>query len=69
MEVQTLKYPAIQNYVAGKPANDSGTATMDVFSPLNGALISTVPLSGMAALDAAVQEAKAAYPAWSATPI
>ncbi|MFC7668390.1 aldehyde dehydrogenase family protein [Hymenobacter humi] len=28
-----------------------------------------MPLSGAAALDAAVQAAKAAYPAWSATPI
>jgi malonate-semialdehyde dehydrogenase (acetylating)/methylmalonate-semialdehyde dehydrogenase len=69
MEVQTLKYPAISNYVGGKPAIDSGTATMDVFSPLTGAVISTVPLSGMAELDAAVQAAKAAFPSWSATPI
>ena len=69
MEVQTLKYPAIQNFVGGKPANDSGTATMDVFSPLSGELISTLPLSGATALDAAVQAAKAAYPAWAATPI
>ena len=42
---------------------------MDVFSPLTRAVISTVPLSGAAALDAAVQAAKAAFPAWSATPI
>jgi malonate-semialdehyde dehydrogenase (acetylating)/methylmalonate-semialdehyde dehydrogenase len=69
MEVQTLKYPAISNYVGGKPAIDSGTATMDVFSPLTGAVISTVPLSGMAELDAAVQAAKAAFPSWSAMPI
>ena len=69
MEVQALKYPAIQNFVGGKPANDCVAATMDVFSPLTGELISTLPLSGMAELDAAVQAAKAAYPAWAATPI
>src|SRR6476469_1622474 len=69
MEVQTLKYPAIQNYVGGKSANDSGTATMDVFSPLSGQLISTLPLSKAADLNAAVQAAKAAYPSWAATPI
>ncbi|SFP74309.1 CoA-acylating methylmalonate-semialdehyde dehydrogenase [Hymenobacter arizonensis] len=69
MEVQTLKYPAIRNYVAGQSVEDASTATMDVFSPLSGALISTVPLSGAAALDAAVTAAKAAFPEWSATPI
>ncbi|WP_426060094.1 CoA-acylating methylmalonate-semialdehyde dehydrogenase [Hymenobacter sp. B1770] len=69
MEVQTLKYPAIRNYVAGQSVEDASTATMDVFSPLSGALISTVPLSGAAALDAAVEAAKTAFPSWSATPI
>jgi malonate-semialdehyde dehydrogenase (acetylating)/methylmalonate-semialdehyde dehydrogenase len=69
MEVQTLKYPAVCNYVAGQAAPDSATATLDVFSPLTGALISTVPLSGAAALDAAVQAAQAAFPAWAGTPI
>ena len=69
MEVQTLKYPAIRNYVAGRSAESASTPTMDVFSPLSGQLISTVPLSNAAALDAAVRAAKAAYPAWSATPI
>jgi malonate-semialdehyde dehydrogenase (acetylating)/methylmalonate-semialdehyde dehydrogenase len=69
MEVQTLKYPAIRNFVAGKPAIDSGTANLDVFSPLTGGVISTVPLSGAAELDEAVQAAKAAFPSWSAMPI
>ena len=69
MEVQTLKYPAIRNYVAGQSVDNPSMATMDVFSPLNGQLISTLPLSNAAALVAAVQAAKAAYPAWAATPI
>ena len=69
MEGQTLKYPAIRNYVAGHSVDNAFTATMDVFSPLNGQLISTLPLSNAAALDAAVQAAKAAYPVWAATPI
>jgi malonate-semialdehyde dehydrogenase (acetylating)/methylmalonate-semialdehyde dehydrogenase len=69
MEVQTLKYPAVRNYVAGQAAPDSGTATLDVFSPLTGTVISTVPLSGAAALNAAVQAAQAAFPAWAGTPI
>ena len=69
MEVQTLKYPAVRNYVAGQAAPDSNTATLDVFSPLTGTVISTVPLSGAAALNAAVQAAQAAFPAWAGTPI
>lgn len=69
MEVQTLKYPAIRNYVAGQLTTDEPGETLDVFSPLSGELISTVPLSGAAALDVAVQAAKAAFPTWSAVPI
>ncbi|MCC3160694.1 CoA-acylating methylmalonate-semialdehyde dehydrogenase [Hymenobacter sp. 15J16-1T3B] len=69
MEVEVLKYPAVRNYVAGQFVEDAGARTLDVFSPLTGAVISTVPLSGAAALDQAVQAAQAAFPAWSAMPI
>ncbi|MGI4740491.1 MAG: CoA-acylating methylmalonate-semialdehyde dehydrogenase [Janthinobacterium lividum] len=69
MEVQALKYPAIRNYVAGQLTTDEAGETLNVFSPLSGELISTVPLSGAAALDAAVQAAKAAFAAWAAVPI
>ncbi|WP_400191554.1 CoA-acylating methylmalonate-semialdehyde dehydrogenase [Hymenobacter sp. B81] len=69
MEVEVLKYPAVRNYVAGRFVDGPAARTLDVFSPLSGAMISTVPLSDAAALDAAVQAAKAAFPAWSAMPI
>jgi hypothetical protein len=72
MEVETLKYPAVRNYIAGKFVDDAsaaGVGTMDVFSPLTGEVISTVPLSGMDALNQAVEAAKAAYPKWSSMPI
>lgn len=69
MEVQTLKYPAICNYIAGRSVEPDAAATLEVFSPLTGALLSTVPLSDGAALDAAVAAAQAAFPAWAATPI
>jgi malonate-semialdehyde dehydrogenase (acetylating)/methylmalonate-semialdehyde dehydrogenase len=69
MEVQTLKYPVVRNYVAGQFEGDQSSRTLDVESPLTGQVISTLPLSGTAELDRAVQAAKAAYPAWSATPI
>jgi malonate-semialdehyde dehydrogenase (acetylating)/methylmalonate-semialdehyde dehydrogenase len=69
METHTLKYPAIRNYVAGQPIDTPAAALLDVFSPLNGAVISAMPLSSPADLDAAVKAAQAAFPAWSATPI
>jgi malonate-semialdehyde dehydrogenase (acetylating)/methylmalonate-semialdehyde dehydrogenase len=69
METQALKYPAIRNYVAGQPIDTPAAALLDVFSPLSGAVISAMPLSSPADLDAAVKAAQAAFPAWSATPI
>lgn len=68
MTTLTLKYPEVKNYVSGKFTNGA-TRTMDVLSPLTGKVISTVPLSSAKQLDEAVQSAKAAFPAWSATPI
>ncbi|GAB2951677.1 CoA-acylating methylmalonate-semialdehyde dehydrogenase [Hymenobacter coalescens] len=69
MEVEVLKYPAVRNYVAGQFVENPGARSMDVLSPLSGAVISTVPLSGAAELNQAVEAAKAAFPAWSAMPI
>ncbi|WP_260625663.1 CoA-acylating methylmalonate-semialdehyde dehydrogenase [Hymenobacter sediminicola] len=69
MEVQALKYPALRNYVAGQFVDEVPASTLEVFSPLNGEVISAVPLSGAASLNQAVAAAKAAFPAWSGTPI
>ena len=69
MEAQTLKYPALRNYVAGQPFDTEAGPTLEVVSPLSGHLLSTVPLSSTAVLDAAVQAGRAAFAAWSATPI
>lgn len=69
MEVEVLKYPAVRNYVAGQFVDDAHPRAMDVFSPLSGAVISSVPLSGSEALNQAVEAAKAAFPAWAAMPI
>ncbi|GAA4380904.1 CoA-acylating methylmalonate-semialdehyde dehydrogenase [Hymenobacter koreensis] len=69
MEVEVLKYPAVRNYVAGQFVADAAARSMDVVSPLSGAVISTVPMSDTDALNQAVEAAKAAYPAWSAMPI
>ncbi|MBC6989669.1 CoA-acylating methylmalonate-semialdehyde dehydrogenase [Hymenobacter sp. BT491] len=64
-----MKFPAVRNYIAGQFVEDAHPRTLDIFSPLSGAVISTVPLSGSEALNQAVEAAKAAFPAWSAMPI
>ena len=70
MEVSALKYPAIRNYVAGQPVDTpEGAAALEIDSPLTGQVISAMPLSTAADLDAAVRAAQAAFPAWSAMPI
>ena len=64
-----MKYTAIQNYINGQFAKPTSERTMEVISPLNGALLSTVPMSTANDLNTAVRVAKAAFPAWSNTPI
>ena len=63
-----MKYPPLKNFVDGKLA-DSGDTSIDVVSPLDGTIISTVPISGDEAIDKAVTAAQKAFPAWSKTPI
>lgn len=64
-----MKYSPVQNFINGKFTEASGDKKLDVISPLDGNLLSTVPLSTSKDLDAAVQAAKDAFPAWSRTPI
>jgi len=64
-----MKYAAIQNYINGQFVQASTTKTLEVISPVDGTLLSTVPMSSSKDLDKAVAAAKAAFPAWSKTPI
>jgi malonate-semialdehyde dehydrogenase (acetylating) / methylmalonate-semialdehyde dehydrogenase len=68
MEIETMKYPEIKNYVGGQFVS-GGYKTIDIISPLTGNVISKVPLSGMDDVDAAVNAAKKAFKTWSAIPI
>ena len=63
-----MKYAELRNYVGGEyvPTN---RPLLDVHDPSNGELISRVPLSVATDVDAAVQSAKRAFPAWSSMPI
>ncbi len=64
-----MKYPQVQNFIGGKFVDSPSDRTLDIISPLDGSLLSKVPLSGAAELDNAVKAAKAAFPGWSKTPI
>src|SRR4051812_30001762 len=64
-----MKYTPVQNYINGQFVDASTDKKLDVISPLDGNLLSTVPLSTAKDLDSAVKAAKAAFPSWSKTPI
>jgi malonate-semialdehyde dehydrogenase (acetylating)/methylmalonate-semialdehyde dehydrogenase len=64
-----MKYTPVQNYINGQFVDASTDQTLPVISPLDGTLLSTVPLSAPKDLDAAVRAAKIVFPAWSHTPI
>ncbi|MBL0334210.1 MAG: CoA-acylating methylmalonate-semialdehyde dehydrogenase [Chitinophagaceae bacterium] len=64
-----MKYAPVQNYINGQFTHCSSSKTLDVISPVDGTHLSTVPLSAASDLDQAVKAAKAAFPAWSKTPI
>jgi len=64
-----MKYSPLQNYINGKLVNASTSTTMEVISPLDGNLLSTVPLSSAKDLDDAVKAAHTAFLTWSKTPI
>ncbi|MFC5271758.1 CoA-acylating methylmalonate-semialdehyde dehydrogenase [Adhaeribacter terreus] len=68
METAQLLYPEVRNYIAGN-FTSSEAQTLEVISPLDGSMLSTVPLSGQKELDEAVKAAQAAFPKWSAMPI
>ncbi|GAA4336263.1 CoA-acylating methylmalonate-semialdehyde dehydrogenase [Flaviaesturariibacter amylovorans] len=64
-----MKYPAIRNFIDGQFSPSSPGRSLNVVSPLDGQLLSTVPLSDAAALEAAVAAGQKAFPGWSRTPI
>lgn len=61
----TTECREVKNYINGQFENN-GQATMDVISPLNGEVISTLPLSTNTELDQAVKAAEKAFAGWSA---
>jgi malonate-semialdehyde dehydrogenase (acetylating)/methylmalonate-semialdehyde dehydrogenase len=65
----TMKYPRVRNYYNGEFVDSASSSDLDVTSPLDGNLLSTVPMSSVEELNAAVESAKKAFGPWSARPI
>jgi Aldehyde dehydrogenase family len=59
----------IENYIAGKRAPSRSGRAQDVYNPATGRVIGRTGLSSAADVDLAVRAAKAAFPAWSQTPV
>ena len=64
-----MKYPALKNYINGKFTASKSARTLQVTSPVDGTLLSEVPMSSNADLHDAVEAARAAFHKWSKTPI
>lgn len=58
----------LENFVGGRWVPSAATTFEEVPNPATGELLARVPLSTAADVDAAVQAAAAAFPAWAATP-
>jgi malonate-semialdehyde dehydrogenase (acetylating)/methylmalonate-semialdehyde dehydrogenase len=61
----TAELSEVKNYINGK-FERNGQTSMDVISPIDGSVISTLPLSTYNDVDKAVQAAKNAFSSWSA---
>ena len=59
-----MKYPIVKNIINGKTEQYQGEL-LDVYSPINGEIISQVNMSGKDAVDEAVKTASAAFEEWS----
>lgn len=64
-----MKYEAVKNYYDGNFYESVSTDSLEVVSPVDGNLLSRVPLSSVDELNKAVASAKNAFPKWSNTPI
>ena len=64
-----MKYERVKNYYNGELVDSTSAGDLDVVSPLDGNLLSTVPMSTADELNAAVASAKKAADSWGKTPI
>ena len=58
----------VQHFINGKPVSGASGRWGDVFNPATGERARRVALASAAEVDQAVRAARAAFPAWAATP-
>jgi methylmalonic acid semialdehyde dehydrogenase len=63
-----MKYPPLHNFISGEMTSDN-VSVLDIISPSDGSVLSTVPLSNYEAVNKAVISAEKAFPTWSSTPV
>ena len=63
-----MKYSPLQNFIQGELISDT-IDSLEVISPSDGSVLSTVPLSNYDAVNKAVIAAEKAFPKWSSTPV
>jgi malonate-semialdehyde dehydrogenase (acetylating)/methylmalonate-semialdehyde dehydrogenase len=64
-----MKYTALQNFINGAFQPATSSRTLQVISPLDGTLLTEVPMSTNEDLNKAVEAARTAFHKWSKTPI
>lgn len=64
-----MKYAPVRNFINGRFVDTTTDRKLPVISPIDGTLLSEVPMSTAAELNKAVIAAKSAFPAWSRMPI
>ena len=71
MEAATakMKYPPVKNFYNGEFVESRSSESLDVTSPIDGSLLSKVPMSTVDELAAAVASAKNAAASWGHAPI
>src|SRR3954467_5022145 len=63
-----MSYPIVPFWIDGQRATPQSTRRGQVMNPSTGEQIREVPMANAADIDAAVQSARRAFPAWRATP-
>ncbi len=64
-----MKYSPTKNFIGGQFVDSAGKKAIDIISPCDGTVLSTVTMSNSKDLEAAVAAARKAFPSWSRTPI
>ena len=64
-----MSVPVLENYIGGKFVASAASVTVDVVNPATQNVLCRVPISTTGEMQAALDAAQNAFPAWSATPV